>query len=564
MKRLTALILISCLVMGGCANGQAPVVTPETTGQVRDWDYAETTAFGKYPELVKYTLGKMTGLNNSNMPEGDTYENNAYTRYLKNKLNIQNKDQFEINESDNYTEAVSMAITAKELPDVMVLDDMSMLPMLVEKDMIEDLTQVYEDCASDRIKAIYASYGEQILDNVTFDGKIMALPETNIDNGPSLLWLRKDWMDKLHLAEPQTVEDACHIIRAFVQKDPGENGAGKTVGLVCDSDLTGGCGYSSEYQTDIIFASYGAFPKQWILDASGNVVYGSVQSEAKEGLQKLRQMYSDGVLDNDFLMRGSSNIIKLIVSGQCGSFFGPWWAPNNPLMEAMQENPDAEWEPYLIQTEADGSTRFASQKPTDKCVVVRKGCKHPEVVMKIISTLFDTTTYGENGQKEMQEYYQDNVDPTARPLAINVDYKDALLRCYQSLKDALQGIWQLSQLSMLEGSYYIACTDYLKGRGNGSKELSWEDWAAYKSRITACGVLSQGESKEVESLFFGETDTMKSNWWKLESMEKETYLKIVTGEEPLSYFDAFVREWKKQGGSRITKEVADALSGKQQ
>ena len=122
MKRLTALILISCLVMGGCANGQAPVVTPETTGQVRDWDYAETTAFGKYPKLVKYTLGKMTGLNNSNMPDGDTYENNAYTRYLKNKLNIQNKDQFEINESDNYTEAVSMAITAKELPDVMVLD----------------------------------------------------------------------------------------------------------------------------------------------------------------------------------------------------------------------------------------------------------------------------------------------------------------------------------------------------------------------------------------------------------------------------------------------------------
>ena len=58
---------------------------------------AKTTPFGKYPEEVIYTLGKMTGINNSNMPKGDTYENNAYTRYLKEKLNIQNKDVFEEN-----------------------------------------------------------------------------------------------------------------------------------------------------------------------------------------------------------------------------------------------------------------------------------------------------------------------------------------------------------------------------------------------------------------------------------------------------------------------------------
>ena len=46
------------------------------------WEYASTTPDGKYPELVTYTLGKMTGANNSNLPKGETYENNAYTRYL--------------------------------------------------------------------------------------------------------------------------------------------------------------------------------------------------------------------------------------------------------------------------------------------------------------------------------------------------------------------------------------------------------------------------------------------------------------------------------------------------
>ena len=53
------------------------------------WEYASTTPDGKYPELVTYTLGKMTGANNSNLPKGETYENNAYTRYLREYFNIQ-------------------------------------------------------------------------------------------------------------------------------------------------------------------------------------------------------------------------------------------------------------------------------------------------------------------------------------------------------------------------------------------------------------------------------------------------------------------------------------------
>lgn len=54
------------------------------------------TPLGKYPETVTYTLGKIAGANNSNLPVGNTYENNAYTRYLKKVLNIKNADVFEL------------------------------------------------------------------------------------------------------------------------------------------------------------------------------------------------------------------------------------------------------------------------------------------------------------------------------------------------------------------------------------------------------------------------------------------------------------------------------------
>ncbi len=560
LKRMIALSLAGCLVLTGCSKQQTEKT--DTAEHTQEWKTAETTPFGRYPEEVIYTLGKMTGMNNSNLPKGDTYEDNGYTRYLKKQLNIQNKDVFEAGENDNYQETVSMTIASRELPDVMVVNDMDMLQLLVDNDLIEDLTQVYEDCTSSRIKDIYNSYGGEILDNVTFDGKLMALPETNIDDGPSLCWLRKDWMDKLGLDAPKTVEDVENIVHEFVQKDPGGNGKGETVGLVCDDELTGGCGYSYEYQNDIIFASFGAFPKQWIYNKDGEVVYGSVQNEAKAALGKLRQMYQQGTLDNNFLMRESSNIIELIVSGKCGSFFGPWWSPNNPLMSAMQKNPNAEWQPYLIQTDKDGQTSFASQNPNDKYVVVRKGYKHPEIVMKIVSVLFDDLRYDEEDVREMERYYQDNVDPTARPLAINVDYKDALMRCYDSLKDAIQGRKKLEDLGLLEGAYYISCSKYLDRKKDTSAQKSWEDWAAYASRMTACSVLRKGQTRQVKSLFFGETKTMKSNWWRLEELEKKVYLEIVTGQKPLSYFDEFVKEWNRQGGEKIRGEVAQELKGK--
>ena len=41
----------------------------------------------------------------------------------------------------------------------------------------------------------------------------------------------------------------------------------------------------------------------------------------------------------------------------------------------------------------------------------------------------------------------------------------------------------------------------------------------------------------------------------LEELEKKAYLEIVTGQKPLSYFDEFVKEWKRQGGEKIRSEV---------
>lgn len=545
------------LILAGCKSpaGFASNDNEEYNARMEE---ARTTPFGAYPETIEYTLGKMTSVNNSNMPENDTYTDNAYTRYIKSVINVQNVDVFEANDSQ-YDTNVSMAISMGSLPDIMVVSSQDEVEQLVEAGLIEDLTESYNNCISDRIRKMYESYGDSLKDMVTYDGKIMALPETNITDGPNLVWLRKDWMDKLGLSEPHTIDDVVNIVKHFISEDPGNNGmdaSGKpnTVGLAVDTDVTGECGYSSEFLLDIIFACFGAYPKQWIMNDDGEIVYGSVTDAAKEALSYISSLYNQGVIDNDFLLRTSTNICELIENGQCGSFFGPWWAPNNPLANAVSRNPDANWQPYLIATDSDGTTSYHSQNPCYKYVVVRKGYEHPEIAAKMISVMFDKVRFDCTDSGEFKNYYQLNVEPTARPLSINVDYNNALSICYRNIDATISGRKNPDSLELLERSFYDACSEYIKNANKTSTQ-----WAAYMSRIKACSLIAQDNIKVVDSLCFKTTDTMKSHWWRLKAKEKEAYLKIISGEEDISYFDTFVKEWNEQGGQTITSEVRESM-----
>lgn len=545
------------LILAGCKSpaGFASNDNEEYNARMEE---ARTTPFGAYPETIEYTLGKMTSVNNSNMPENDTYTDNAYTRYIKSVINVQNVDAFEANDSQ-YDTNVSMAISMGSLPDIMVVSSQDEVEQLVGAGLIEDLTESYNNCISDRIRKMYESYGDSLKDMVTYDGKIMALPETNITDGPNLVWLRKDWMDKLGLSEPHTIDDVVNIVKHFISEDPGNNGedaSGKpnTVGLAVDTDVTGECGYSSEFLLDIIFACFGAYPKQWIMNDDGEIVYGSVTDEAKEALSYINSLYNQGVIDNDFLLRTSTNICELIENGLCGSFFGPWWAPNNPLANAVSRNPDANWQPYLIATDSDGTTSYHSQNPCYKYVVVRKGYEHPEIAAKMISVMFDKVRFDCTDTEEHKNYYQLNVEPTARPLSINVDYNNALSICYRNIDATISGRKNPDSLELLERSFYDACSEYIKNANKTSTQ-----WAAYMSRIKACSLIAQDNIKVVDSLYFKTTDTMKSHWWRLKAKEKEAYLKIISGEEDISYFDTFVKEWNEQGGQIITSEVSESM-----
>lgn len=550
----SAILILTLLA--GCSFGTGG--TKKTDGDVssvkdrENWDIAETSPLGKYPELVTYTLGQMKGTNNSNLPEGQTYEDNAYTRYLKKTLNVQNKNIF-MESEERYDEALNILVKDRNLPDIFLVSDRETLEELVENDLIEDLTEVYKSCASDKIQEMYESYGKELLASGTFDGKLFALPETAIDDGSQLLWLRRDWMEQLGVKEPKTLDEALSVIRAFQENRMGAEEGEDPVGLVCDPGLVGTV--STSYSVDSVFEMFGAYPQQWIKNADGEIVYGSLTEETKEALGYLRELYKQGILDPDFALRAQNNIRDLVVNGKCGAFFGLWWTPNNPLMDEYRKNKETDWEPYYLTADAKRTVEVYSTFWDSKYVVVRKGYEHPEIVMKILSVLFDYSRYEAEDADEVNSYFALNVDPTARPLMINVDYNEATYMVTRHIREALYSPGDAKtreDLSAIEVSYFDACREYLE-----AEVPSVEAWAAYKSRISAVGLLVDANYRAPEKKYLGDGDGEIPQTLRL--LEKNAFIQIIMGRMPVSFFDSFVEDWYRKGGDSLTERVREGL-----
>ena len=79
-------------------------------------------------------------------------------------------------------------------------------------------------------------------------------------------------------------------------------------------------------------------------------------------------------------------------------------------------------------------------------------------------------------------------------------------------------------------------------------------WASYASRMQAVPLLAKSESgRGNQPLSMGDADGEIPR--TLQELEQATFLQVVCGEKPLSYFDEFVQEWYSSGGDKLTQEV---------
>ena len=573
-KQIIALVSATALAataLAGCGktSEENTQTTSEENTQTTAVGEAEGTAkedlpFSKYAETVTVHLGGSMNPN-AKILDGMSYEDNAYTRFLKDDLNIEVVYDW-IASSSDYDEKMNLCIGSGTIPEMMNVNA-TQYRALLKYDMIQPLDQYFEDYASDTLKGYVESGGDELQKCITNDkGEMMAIPAPSMMVGEmNEMWIRQDWLDNLGLEVPRTWDEMAAVAEAFVTQDPDGNGEDDTIGILGpgNSNHINDIG-DNQFGLDPLFCSFQSYPQYWLQDEDGTVKYGSIQPETRVALEKIQKLYTDKLIDPEMLVR--NNCQEAVLSGKVGIFFGPWWS-GYTVGEATLAG-EADWRAYFTPLSEDGKYYTHMPDPTSKYVVVSKSCKNPEAAFKIISYLVaneqqwtdDGITSSEmscadfyplwNGYDNADEI-EVSTDTLEKYLAGEITMDDVDFSQHKLLKSDMEAVTELKKEPY---------DDFSLDKWNLDSDLAKTNLPRLVSLLVGGAPYVNDKYIPVYNAYSGQTETMQAKWANLKKMEEETFAKIIMGKADISEFDTFVENWKNQGGDQILKEINDELS----
>ncbi|NUO60830.1 MAG: extracellular solute-binding protein [Hamadaea sp.] len=207
----------------------------------------------------------------------------------------------------DYNDKTNVVLASNKIPDVMVVDEKA--PTFVkaaEAGAFWDLTGKLDKYPN--LKAA----DPQTERNSSVNGKVYGIYRIR----PllrSAVVIRKDWLAKVGLTQPESVDDLYKIAKAFTEQDPDGNGKKDTYGLIIPK-WPGGYASSSPY--DVMETWFGA-PNGWG-ERNGKLVPGFDTEEFLAANRELKKWIDEGLVNKDFATLDSANWNDPFVQGKGG------------------------------------------------------------------------------------------------------------------------------------------------------------------------------------------------------------------------------------------------------
>lgn len=277
-------------------------------------------------EPLKITYFKPATGSEKWMTSLTTYDDVAAIQYVQQLFNV----DFEMIESGE----LELIIASGDYPDVVFVDWRNYnVDELIEDGFIAELMpEMLEKYAPNYWKVITETpnLAEQLQNN----GRYYCLAGLKIDpglraGGPIL---RKDWLDKLNLDVPVTIDDWYNVLCAFRDGDPNGNGIADEIPLMLENstDLEGIRAWTAPFGTI-----------QGFCMKDGKVTYGPIEPEFKDYLTTMQQWYAEGLLEPDFASQDRTAFSAKVTTDIAGAWIG---RVNGTLGN------------YLTARDADGTT----------------------------------------------------------------------------------------------------------------------------------------------------------------------------------------------------------------
>lgn len=366
---------------------------------------------------------------------------------------------------------------------------------------------------------IKASISEASFDAMKVDGKIYAIPNSSSQFAGADLMIRQDWLDKLGLKMPTTLDEFTAVLKAFKEKDPGGNGSNGAPmsidgALATTANITGAFGIGTSWN-----------------QVDGKLVPTPLHPGFKEYLTYMSDLYKQGLLDKEFAVNKDATLKEKFTSGKVGVIQLPWYDIPG-IADALAANfPDAKFAYLPALKGKDGQMGLGMSGGFDRITFIPKSAKHPEDAIKWINAKLEKETF--------------------KLIAIGEEGK------HHTFKD---------------GVYSPILPLFTDERGNASNYLTGIDEKLYpiywQARVQKDARLFAGfsflnnelpaEARISDPLALAPSlpEYSKSNA-SLGQMINDFAVKVIVGEESPDAVTTFVEKYNAAGGEASVKEVND-------
>lgn len=542
-KAFVGTSLALALALTGCANKTSPELV-NSPGDSKE--PTEATDTGNGNEVIEVSTVSPSDPY-LKFDEGESFEKNAvYDAYEKDVgVKITNKWIADISQ---FKEKVKIAIASDDLPDFLLVNA-TQLKVLTEADMIMDLTEIYDQHATEETKKFLTMDGGMQMKTAMIDGKMMGIPSSYNPFDFQNLYVRTDWLKELNLPEPKTMDDVFKIAEAFKEKNLGgtKEAFGISISKNPFSIETGVTGLRA------FLNGYHAYENIWLEDGNGGLMNSDIQPEMKQALAALQEMFKKGLIDPEFSVKDPEKAAELLYDGSIGMVFGASWAPAQLAKGAVKDGKVVqEWGVFPIPSVDHKPTLNQIGLGVDEYYVVSAKAKHPEGVIRLLNQWIVV----DNHPTEEQKVYglgKDRVEKgnnywLLNPLRVSRQINNNGEILPKAIENKDESILETTD----QKRRYEGAMQYV----NGDASLWWEYMISGPKGAYSHIPEIQKNKQYLRNKFYGApTPAMADRQELLTKKRDEIFLKIIMNQVSVDEFDKFVEEWKKLGGDEITKEV---------
>lgn len=228
-----------------------------------------------------------------------------------------------------YTDKMNTGLTTNSLPKVTFVKftDYNLVKNAIRSDAFWEIGPYLQEYSN--LKKLDPG----ILDQAAVDGKIYGLYTERPSSRQGVI-IRQDWLDRLQLLKPQTLDDLYEVMRQFTYNDPDGNGRQDTIGLVDRNDLVYGV-----FKT---LSSYFGTPNNWKVE-NGHLIPEFMTDEYMNTMNFMRKLYNEGIMNRDFALTSKEIQRDRFIRGEAGVLIGSMTDVQRLSIEARALNPDADF-----------------------------------------------------------------------------------------------------------------------------------------------------------------------------------------------------------------------------